>query len=358
MRRTGLFACLLIACCALPAATGAAPRERGTDDPSYCLYKTAEQPVQRPHPFQRDLEKATDIAGWTWVNRRWDGEKVIPDHIESPDGQSTTTLPALYRAPCTYVQKWLGECQPAGSIFSPATGMAFIQGYEIRFFGKPAPRSYAAYADQIIPLPVSARRAARYSGDVAPLGYAALRGVKEELILYRKDHTVSLGVPGAQPRPQGAPAWRLASDIYGGRAFLQLFTPPEDTQSARPIYEVVQTDGTGTPALRSLSIDPEITGWAAPFSLQDTRQLWLITQSGIYMETAAGFRRVLHLPEGLEIMGRGEIGYTNDKQLYLPLLDVQGVRQPFLLAREKTGADCDLRIDPAQDRLFSIPTAP
>lgn len=308
----------------------------------YCLYKTTEQKAKINYSIDYDLENAIDRAGWTWINLDWNGDDYSPDFIQSPDKTSITKFPELYYKTCSYWQKSWGGCRIATSVFSPATKIAFIDGNEISFLGMESPKSYAVYGDKIIELPSSFWKAAKYRGDANSIGYAALRGLEEELLLFNGENTVSITIPEAKPRDDGYPSWGVSNDLATNRSFVHTNAFMD---SEIFLYEIVEGA-----KIKKIDLDPNMKGWIMILSEPDTKQMWIIDRYGIYAEVGNSFKRVIHLPASDYIYGPANTGYTDKGDFYFEIVRDGDKKESFFLKPQ--ASDCFAQIDLNTDQIL------
>jgi hypothetical protein len=232
------------------------------------------------------------------------------------------------------------------ALFSAAAKIAFLHGYQANLAGTPERKSYAAYGQTIIALPSDGDRATRYRGDATPFGYAALEGLKGELVLFNGDRSYSLGFPEAAPRKDGFPAWGITADANTGRFFLHAIGRKDTTPF---LYEIV-----AGPALRQMTLDPNVYGWMSLLSNPITKQMVLFDRFGVYLERDEAFKRVMHFATAADtINGPAYVGYTETNEIYFEATFDKTKRRFFDLAPKFDYSKCDLRLDVGHDQILA-----
>jgi hypothetical protein len=289
----------------------------------FCLNGSASKAAKQHYSFDYNIKNATDRAGWTWINPEWDGDQWVLAYTQSPDGNSKTNMPELYYKTCSYWQDFWGACRVASAIFSKSAKIAFISGSERNIFGFEVPKSYAVYGDRVIELLSNSHKTIQYRGDVNTLGYAALRGLNEELVLFNGDESVTLNIPEVVPRKDGFPSWRISNDLNTGRSFVHTNAL---TGASMFLYEIHEG-----PNIRKIDLDPNLRGWITLLSEPGTKQMFIIDRYGIYAEVDNAFKRVAHLAEPEYIYGPANLGYTEDNEVYLEVVQTDKSKRPYVL---------------------------
>ncbi len=302
----------------------------GASDGKFCINDTEAQVVKKNYSI--NIKQATDRAGWTWVKSEWDGDKWPLDTIQSPVTGLKTSMPELYYQTCSYWQNLWGDCRFAGSTFSRSTGIAFIQGNEKNIFGFEMPKSYAVYGDTVIELPSNFQKTTKYRGDVNALGYAALRGLKEEFILFNGDESITLNIPEATPRKDSLPPWRVSNDINTGRSFVLA-----NSLKGVPMFLYEVYNGSD---IRKIDLDPNMKGWLKVLSEFGTKQMFIIDRYGIYAEVDKAFKRIVHLPEPNYIYGPANLGYTKDNEIYFEIMSNDKTKTSYVLQSRSNTDNC------------------
>jgi hypothetical protein len=314
----------------------------------YCLSSTTPQKVTRDYAYDYELNTAIDRSGWTWVNREWEGDYYLSSYMQSPDKSSTIKLPELYYKSCSSWKKFWGDCEVAVSSFSEAAKIAFIDGNTLNFLGLQTPKSYAAYGGKITELPSSFYTAVKFRGDVDSIGYAGLRGIEEELLLFNGGDLVTINIPEATKRKDGYPSWALSNDPGTKRSFVHT-----NALLGNEIFMYEIKEG---PKIHKIELDPNIKGWIEPMSEPKTRQMWIIDRDGLYAEISGKFKRVIYLPSNSYIHGPADIGYTDQGNIYFQVVGGNKQKYPFLLISKDENCAVDFSID--NDQLLDVDSLP
>lgn len=313
-----------------------APFKASAENVNFCLNQSKTQTAQRHYSIDIDLKQATDRAGWTWTKSEWDGDMWPLDIIKSPDGGSRASFPKLYYKTCSYWQDLWGSCRFASSSFSKSAGVAFITGSQKNIFGFKVPKTYALYGDTKIELPSNFNKSTQYRGDIPALGYAALRGLNEELVLFNGDQSISIEIPEAKSRKDGLPSWGISNDINTNRSFLHTNALKDAPMF---LYEIV--DG---PNVHKIKLDPNMKGWITLLSEPSTNQMFIIDRYGIYAEVGKAFKRIAHLPEASYIYGPANLGYTKDNHIYFAVVDSDKNKMSYILQPKSNTQNCDVAL--------------
>jgi hypothetical protein len=314
-------------------------------DKKFCINRSEPRTAKPHYSFDFNTKRATDRAGWIWIKSEWDGDMWPLDTIQSPDGKSKTSMPILYYKTCSYWQDLWGSCRFAGSSFSKAAGIAFITGNKKNALGFEMPKSYALYGDTVVELPSNFLKATRYRGDVSTLGYAALRGLKEELVLFNGDETIIIKIPEASYRKDDLPSWTISNDINTGRSFVHTNALKGTPMFLYEIYDA--------PDIRKIDLDPNLRGWISLLSEPITKQMFIIDRYGIYAEINNTFKRIAHLPISDHIYGPANLGYTENNEVYFEIVQSdKSNKNPYVLQPYETADNCDNTLNLNEDKML------
>lgn len=285
-----------------------------------------------------DTTSAIDRAGWRWMDKAdFDGDY---DFLSNPQSNKITNFPELYSEPCSTKQEFLSQCQRAGSSFSKATGVAFIDGHKSNFLGISQAESYAVFGKNIVKIPSSGQIAARYRGDIPSKKMAAIWGSKGELLIFNGTEFRTFNLEKAIPRKDGYPSWAIENDPVTNRDFVVSNGLLGGKTFA---YEIM--DG---PNFKELTLDERLEGPFVIFTIKDDKQSWIIERDGIYVERGDGFYRVAHRSSDAFITAPALIGIAKSGDVYFQLeTNSRNKFQPYLL-KHKDGS-CDIPLDLSKD---------
>jgi len=308
----------------------------------YCLESTEITKATKKHALSLDLKTAVDHMGWTWVNPEWDGDTYPRDYFLSPDKQTKKLVPELYSASCGVWKRFHSICNPADSLFSPETKIAFIVGNKKSVFGTLNKKSFALYGDQQIPLPDNAsKKATIYRGDAISVGFAALNGPEDELILFNATSQIELDIPESTQHNFSEGKWILANDFRTNRSFIH----SNFFNTAHPfLYEVIKG-----PKLQKIKLDPNIKGWFSILSQPETEQIFMFDRFGIYIKQDNEVKRIAHVLKPNHLHGPANLGYTENNELYFQVVDENKSVEAYKLRIKSDSTTCIFDIDLEKD---------
>lgn len=207
-------------------------------------------------------------------------------------------------------------------------------------------QSFAVFGDKIIEMPSSIFKTSRYRGDIPSKKLAAIRGPKDELLIFNGSNLQAFTLEKVIPRKDGYPSWMIQNDPVTNRGFVidnGLF-------GGKPfLYEIMNG-----PKFKEIALDKTLEGGPLKiFTIKGDNQTWMIERDGIYAEKENSFHRVAHMSSNVFITAPAFIGLTDGGDIYLQLeTDKSKKVQAYLL--QKISESCDIPLDLSKDIKLSF----
>jgi hypothetical protein len=276
---------------------------------------------------------------WLWIDgQQADYVAHLDLSVVPPRFDHLRALPELYEHPCSWWQRFWGNCRLAQGTFSPLLDRVFVAGYSSHGWG----------SSELVSLEMMGGKAKELDG-VAPearllypefefprLGGVLLRSRDDSLFFYDGSKTKILLQGESALAPGRQTPWSIHS-TRSGRVYLTNAGRQQDPFLREVLRESLGAEMVVPPALAK--------GWLSLFQYSDQDPLWGITREAIFLNDRGTLRLIAQVRENADIVGPAGIEQESEGAIVFRVQDRTSTRsQSYRLGRSPARGACTMPV--------------